>query len=216
MIREQIIFWDWNGTLLNDAITCMVAMNDMLARRGLSQLNMDLYKNIFGFPVKEYYRKLGFNFKKESFEDLSVEFINAYSRALDTAQLTNHARRVLKYFYKTGKRNIIISAMKQDMLIGSVNNKKLMHYFTDILGIDNIYAASKSAIACEFVSENAIDVSDVVLIGDTTHDFEVAKEIGCRCILVADGHQSEERLLSTGVEVVSSLSKLIPGRKQEK
>ena len=46
------------------------------------------------------------------------------------------------------------------------------------------------------------------MIGDTNHDFEVARELGIRCILVADGHQSEERLKETGAEVVSSLSEL--------
>ena len=208
MIRERILFWDWNGTLLDDTETCMKAMNTILSRRGMPELNMDLYKDIFVFPVREYYRKIGFDFERESFEDLSVEFIDFYNQSLHSAKLARNAHRVLEHFYKTGKRNIIISAMKHDMLIGSVTEKNLNRYFTDILGIDNIYAASKSTIALEFVNRNAIDISDVVVIGDTTHDFEVAQEIGCRCILVADGHQSKDRLLSTGAEVVPSLISL--------
>ena len=35
---------------------------------------------------------------------------------------------------------------------------------------------------------------EVVLIGDTIHDFEVAEEIGADSILIASGHQSKERL----------------------
>ncbi|MCK5823720.1 MAG: HAD hydrolase-like protein, partial [Bacteroidales bacterium] len=43
------------------------------------------------------------------------------------------------------------------------------------------------------------------LIGDTIHDYEVAKKIGCKCILVDRGHQSQTRLLKTKVPVVKNL-----------
>jgi len=181
----------------------------MLVRRGLPELTMDLYKEVFEFPVVEYYREIGFDFNRESFNDLSVEFIDAYNQALGSAPLARGARKVLNYFCDAGKRNIIISAMKHDMLVNSVSQKRLIGYFSDILGIDDIYAAGKSKVAREYVEDNDIDVSDVVFIGDTTHDFEVAQEIGCRCILVANGHQSEKRLRATGVEVVRSLKNLL-------
>lgn len=210
MIEEKIIFWDWNGTLLDDAKTCMETMNKMLACRNMPKLTMDLYKEVFAFPVIEYYKKIGFDFSKESFEDLSVEFIDAYNRALGSAPLAPETTRVLEYYKNIGKQNVIISAMKQDMLEKSVDDKGVTTFFTDILGIDNIYAASKTRITQDYVTRKAISVSDIILIGDTTHDFEVAQEIGCRCILIADGHQSEDRLRSTGAKVVSALSSLVP------
>ena len=47
--------------------------------------------------------------------------------------------------------------------------------------------------------------SEVVLIGDTLHDAEVAEAIGVDCVLVAHGHQSKQRLKQGGVPVVDSL-----------
>jgi len=40
-------------------------------------------------------------------------------------------------------------------------------------------------------------------------DFEVAEDLGMNCLLVADGHQSKERLLSAGCDVVGQLTELI-------
>ena len=97
------------------------------------------------------------------------------------------------------------------MLRRSVTEKGVKDYFTTILGIENIYAASKAQIANDFVVQHSIDVRDVVLVGDTTHDYEVAEDIGCRCILITDGHQSEERLRATGAEIVNSITDLLPG-----
>jgi phosphoglycolate phosphatase len=175
----------------------------------MPELTLELYKEVFSFPVIDYYRKIGFDLNKESFENLSVEFIDAYNQALGSAPLAASAVRVLDHFKKTGKINIIISAMKQDMLVKSVKSKNLEGYFSAILGIDDIYAASKSHIAIEYVESHGLKVDGMVLIGDTEHDYEVAEEIGCRCILISDGHQSEQRLLATGARVVSSLDDLI-------
>ena len=211
MIQEEIIFWDWNGTLLNDTETCLTTMNHMLRQRNMPEISFDLYKEVFGFPVIDYYRKIGFDFKRESFENLSIEFIEAYNLALGSAPLARGTRRVLAYYKEMGKENIIISAMKQDMLRRSVTEKGVKDYFTTILGIENIYAASKAQIATDFVVQHSIDVRDVVLVGDTTHDYEVAEDIGCRCILITDGHQSEERLRATGAEIVNSITDLLPG-----
>jgi phosphoglycolate phosphatase len=209
LISQQFIFWDWNGTLLNDTATCLSTMNDMLLRRGMPTLSLDLYKEVFGFPVVDYYKKIGFNFDKESFEFLSVEFIDAYNAALGSAQLALGAKTVIKYFIRLGKRNVIISAMKQDMLLQSVREKGLESYFTDILGIDTIYASSKSSLAINFVKKHKILPEEVLFIGDTTHDYEVANEIGCQCILIADGHQTQERLKATGAVVIGKLTDLL-------
>ena len=86
-IPEGTIFWDWNGTLLDDALTCMNTMSQMLARRRMPLLNLELYKEVFSFPVIEYYQKIGFDFNRESFENLSIEFIDAYNLALGSAPL---------------------------------------------------------------------------------------------------------------------------------
>ena len=210
MIKENIIFWDWNGTLLDDIEICLSTMNDMLLKRNMPELNMEYYREVFGFPVIEYYSKIGFDFQKESFEQLSVEFIDGYTLGLSDAKLAPHTKKVLHYFTSIGKQNIILSAMMKDILIDSVREKGVEQYFTEILGIDNIYAESKSHIACQYVTNKNLVPSDIVFIGDTEHDFEVARELECRCILIADGHQSKNRLKDTGAEVVDTIIDLIP------
>lgn len=209
MITEKFIFWDWNGTLLDDREICITAMNKMLAKRQMPGLEKNKYLQIFGFPVEEYYKKLGFNFQLESFEKLSVEFIDHYNSQIASIPLMLEAKHLLDRFYTKGKKNIIISAMRQDMLERTVSQHGLKQYFTAIFGIDNIYAHSKTGLALEYVNRLSIDTGDVVFIGDTLHDHEVAAEIGCRCILVASGHQSEERLKQTGRQVISKLSDLL-------
>jgi len=50
---------------------------------------------------------------------------------------------------------------------------------------------------------------EALLIGDTTHDFDVATEIGADCILVASGHQNHKNLQQCGVPVFDSIKELL-------
>ncbi len=209
IIKEQIIIWDWNGTLLNDAEVCLTTMNTMLELRDLPIINLETYKEVFNFPVEEYYEKIGFDFQKESFKELSVEFINAYTLNLNVAPIVSGTEQVLRILTSQRKENVILSAMKQDMLYKSVQEKGIENYFKDILGISDIYAASKVSLAQEYVKKRDLSAENILFIGDTIHDYEVAKEIGSRCILIADGHQSEERLRATGAKVLPALTSLL-------
>ena len=69
------IIWDWNGTLINDAWLFVDVMNKFLTQRKLKSINVNKYRDIFGFPIKKYYEKLGFNLSKEPFEKLGLIFI---------------------------------------------------------------------------------------------------------------------------------------------
>ena len=60
-MKPAYVIWDWNGTLLDDAQTCVDTMNAMLSRRGLPLLTMARYREIFTFPVENYYRAAGFD-----------------------------------------------------------------------------------------------------------------------------------------------------------
>jgi phosphoglycolate phosphatase len=49
---------------------------------------------------------------------------------------------------------------------------------------------------------------DILLIGDTLHDLEVAEAMGVDCALVPSGHQHIDRLREGGGRVVESLSEV--------
>ncbi len=206
--HESIIIWDWNGTLLDDVNICIKIMNKILNRRGLGSLTKRRYQQIFQFPVVEYYKQLGFDFKRDSFEDLSVEFIEAYHKELKNACLFKYSRDVLKDFKTRNYIQIIISAMEQGALTESLKHKGVLHYFDYIIGLNDHYANSKVDFAVGFIKKNNICPERAILIGDTTHDFEVAEALGCKCLLIASGHQAYDRLSLTGAPVKKSLKSI--------
>jgi len=207
--RISGIIWDWNGTLLNDMHLCVQTMNEMLQKRSLPLMSITSYKEVFSFPVKDYYQKIGFDFEKESFEIPALEFIERYNAQVSSCLLHQDTFKVLNYFRSAGIRQFILSAMHQEVLDDCVKHYQIDQFFEHVSGLDNHYAASKTGNGHRLISDFHLDVNELLLIGDTVHDFEVASELGCRCILIANGHQSREVLQATGVMVVDCLEQLL-------
>jgi phosphoglycolate phosphatase len=74
------------------------------------------------------------------------------------------------------------------------------------LGRDDIHAHSKLDIARAW--RRAHPDARAFVVGDTEHDCEAAQAMEADCYLIAGGHQSKERLLSTGAPVFDSLPEL--------
>ena len=199
------IIWDWNGTLLNDVDICIDVINDLLMSRNHPQLTKKRYHDIFTFPVKDYYFKAGFDFSKEPFDKIAIEFMDGYFEKLKKANLFQDVVNVLKAFKEMGFRQYMLSAMEHESLLSSVKEKGILDYFRGISGIQDHFANSKIDMAKNFMLEFAINKTRCCLIGDTIHDHEVANELGVRCLLVAGGHQSYKRLAVSGCEVVKDL-----------
>ena len=81
------VIWDWNGTLLDDVEICVASINRLLARRDFEQMTVGRYHRIFTFPVQVYYELMGFDFSLESFEDVAVEYHEAYEDLVGRANL---------------------------------------------------------------------------------------------------------------------------------
>ncbi|MDE6031264.1 MAG: HAD family hydrolase [Oscillospiraceae bacterium] len=199
------VIWDWNGTLLDDVEVSIEAMNRVLERYGLARLDRERYRDIFCFPVRDYYAKAGFDFTRVDFEKPAMEFIEEYYSLVSAAGLSRGAAEALDGFLESGIRQVILSASERESLIGQVRRLGIENRFTDILGIDNHFAASKAELAQKWISENNIDKSGVVFIGDTLHDLEVAAAAGCACVLVSCGHQSEAVLKAAAGSVAGDI-----------
>jgi phosphoglycolate phosphatase len=207
--KFEHIIWDWNGTLLNDTALCLNIINGLLKTKNLKTLSLEDYRLIFDFPVKNYYEKVGFNFIDYSFEEVGKQWMDEYEIRKGETVLFEGTKDVLDYISSLGIGQSILSAYSLETLIEIINDHGLSKYFKHITGLDHIYATSKLDIGKELIKKIDAPLQKIVLIGDTIHDHEVASELGIQCILIANGHQSRERLLLSGFPVLNNIRELI-------
>jgi len=204
------IIWDWNGTLLDDTWLCVEVLNGLLERRGRAHISEDTYRQNFGFPVIHFYDYLGFDTDTDSFEKVSREFIDNYeARWFDEVSLHPDTQSILSQLSELGHTHSVLSAAKQEALEIGIQHFGIRPHFTGLMGTNNIYARGKVEQGKRWIKELHWHPEDVVLVGDTLHDFEVAEAINTQCILMAHGHHTPDRLAQTGAPVMHSLNDLL-------
>jgi len=177
----------------------------MLERRGLPLIDINLYRAKLCFPITGYYSQLGFDYETDPYPRLAEEFIAEYEKRRFECELHDGARELIETLRAQGIPQAVLSAYEQKALLEATNWFKLTGFFTDIIGLNDIYAAGKVENGKQYIAGLDIDPSDVLFIGDTLHDFEVAEAMSVQCVLVANGHNSRARLETSGVPVFDSL-----------
>jgi phosphoglycolate phosphatase len=209
-LKYNYVLWDFNGTIFDDVEIGIESINELLSRRNMPIIkNADEYRSSFMFPIIEWYKKLGFDFEREDYNDVAVEWVKEYLSREHKVGTVEGVTELLEYFNAKNVKQIIVSASETGMLRRQLSELGIIRYFEDIVGLDNIHAAGKTDIAVAWRQRHKDDM--LLFIGDTDHDAEVAKVINADCILVAKGHQSFERLKKTAVnaEVLSSCGEII-------
>lgn len=207
-MKFKHIIWDWNGTLWDDTWLCVEINNHMLQRRGLPEIDISLYQDKLCFPVDQYYCQLGFNYETDPYKVLAEEFIAEYTERRYECPLHQGAVDFIAELKVAGIPQAVLSAYQQDTLLEAVRYFKLAEFFDDVIGLNDIYAAGKVENGLNYIDGLDVEKTDVLFLGDTVHDYEVAEAMGVDCALIAHGHNSRPRLEACGVPVFDSMSEV--------
>jgi phosphoglycolate phosphatase len=180
----------------------------MLAKRNMGTVSMEEYRTIIEFPIRNLYFKTGFDLENENYGAICDEYIQNYIDNVSFISLQKDAGEVLEGLRNKGFHQHIVSASGSDILIHQLESYGLRSYFTYILGQSDNHADSKEHLAKRLLDLTGCPPEEVLFIGDTIHDFEVASRAGFHCRLVANGHCSKERLEATGSPVYDNLTAL--------
>ena len=202
------VIWDWNGTLFDDAWLCVEIINQLLDRHGLPSVSHERYQEVFGFPLRDYCRRLGFDFRVDSFEQLSDEFIEVYEERRLECRLQPDAIEILTRMSESGMGQSILSAYRQQTLEEIVAHFRIERFFVALIGVDNHYGEGKIGRGKYWLEELSCPGDEVVLVGDTVHDCDVASAMGVDCILVPSGHQARQKLAASDARVVERLAEV--------
>jgi len=201
----KLILWDWNGTLLNDVLVNLDVFNKVGRECGCKPLSLEQYRQLYRHPIRGLYEDAGFDLERYPFESIARRWAEAYHAYEQPPTLHEHAVPVLERLRERGSRQTILSALPHEMLEKAVREHDLAHFFETVHGALDALGHGKVDMGREVVARFCVEGGDVTVIGDSSHDAEVAQELGAACLLVSHGSESEDRLRATGFPVCGSL-----------
>lgn len=202
------IIWDWNGTLADDVRVALQSVNDILARRGRVPITLNDYYSYIDTPIRRFYEHLFSPLDDALFGQILVEFNEGYRLHMDDTGLMAGGRETLERFQKAGLRQMIVSSSHIGELLHFGRLFGVEGYFDPILGAEDFQASGKVEMACRFLREQGIFPDECAVIGDTLHDRDMAKAIGCPVCLLDRGHQGRKELEDSGEPVFHELAEI--------
>lgn len=209
-MKYDVIFWDWNGTIIDDVEICMETVNSLLKEYGKKPFSARAdYHKVFRFPIIDYYRDAGFDFDEVPFDVLAHKYIARYDVNCRRAKIFPDILNVLCTFKRDGIKQIMLTASEKNDLIRWLDEIDALKFFDDIIANDDIYAAGKADIAKRWLKKHPeINLERAVMVGDTTHDVEVARAMGIDAVTIARGHGARVALEKTGAPVFDNADEM--------
>lgn len=207
-MRYDYVFWDWNGTILDDVDIAVKSLNDILIKYGYSPITKEAYCDMVDTPIIKLYDKL-FDLNKISFEKLAKEFNNNYKYYSNEITLNKGVLEKLKEFKKNSVTQVILSSSATTDIKHNLEKFGLLEFFRDILGADDFLAGDKIQRAEDYFTKNCVDKSKVLFVGDTVYDGKMSDVLGVKYALVSCGHQSYEQLSNYSNQVFDSIASMI-------
>src|SRR5574344_1831625 len=109
-MKIRNVVFDFNGTLLNDVEVCFDIEKEMQISEHVSPLlTEEEYFNLFGFPVRDYYKTIGFDDNR--FPELAKLFMKLYhQRWFKESSVYENCEKVLNDLKEKGYNLYVLSA----------------------------------------------------------------------------------------------------------
>lgn len=200
----RAVCWDWNGTLLDDAEICRQVMNVVLEEHALEPLaDVHTYRSVFRFPIRDFYRSVGLG--DDRFVSAATAYLDLLAQRVGETPLHPDVRTTLAVLHERGIRQVLASATLPDALARQMAPYGLEGAFEKVLSIDDPFRASKHDVISRWLSTSGLAARDVLVVGDTNHDREIADDLGAEFVHFDGGHQK----WAGGTRRVATLAELL-------
>jgi len=201
------VVWDWNGTLLDDHIAVVAAVNDALALLGIAPIDANAYRSHYTRPVERFYEQVaGRRIAPEEWRALDDAYHDSYLRRLAQLGLAPGARAALAAAKSAGLTQSLLSMWRHQYLVPLVERLGIGEFFLRVDGLRVPGGGGKTEHLVEHLASLDVKASAALVVGDSLDDLAAARAVGARCVLYDGGSHHRHALEATGAPVVDTLT----------
>ncbi len=206
-MRYKYIFWDFNGTIIDDVNNALGCVNDLLQRKNRNPITLQEYYNYVETPIVGFYHHI-LPPEEIDFDEISRDYHRDYNKRMDETRLADGAFDLLRDLHQQGAHQYIITSNHTEETTLLTERFGIYGFLDCVSGADDTLAGSKTDRAKQLFSELNIHPNDALFVGDTLHDLETANALGIDCVLVEYGHQGKKLLREHNAFTVPTLSEV--------
>lgn len=188
MKRYKAVIFDVDGTLLDTTEGVLAAVQYTIKEAGLPEIDREALLTFIGPPIQDSFVRV-YHVSKERSQELAVIFRNRYKdHDLLKAEPYDGIYDVMSQLNKQGIAIAVATYKRQDYAETILKHFHFDQYSDILYGADHENKLKKKDIIMLCMHDMGIDdPTEVVMVGDSSHDALGAKELGMDFIGVTYG-----------------------------
>ncbi|BBE50089.1 5'-nucleotidase [Ferriphaselus amnicola] len=192
--RYDLIVFDWDGTLMDS--TAVIADSIQAACRDLGVAEPDdaTARHVIGLGLNEALRQAVPTLPEHQYGDLALRYRHHYLLRGDAIPLYAGAQQTLQELQAANYLLAVATGKNRNGLDRVLDSSGLRHYFHATRTADETQSKPHPAMLIELMDELKVQPERVLMIGDTTHDLQLALNAGVDALGMTHGAHPEETL----------------------
>ncbi len=194
MNKYRHIIFDWDGTLADSISAIVISLQEAGAAIG-REISEEAARHIIGMGIDDARRYL-----LPDLTDIALMkkfhqvYREGYLRREKEIILYDGALDLINRLQQAGKILTIATGKSKEGLQKALENKQLTHIFQAFRTADITKPKPAPDMILELCAETGTDLGETIMIGDTTHDLQMAANAGVAAIGLTHGAHSVESL----------------------
>ena len=197
----KLVAFDWNGTILADGAASVRANNKIFPKLKLRPLTLRRYQETFDIPVAKYWQNVGLSktaYRKHR-DKIEKLYHLHYEKFAGHCRTRAGVKAALRWLKAHKIESIIYSNHIVPQIIKHFPRLDLEGYFNHVIArqpgdFSHLEERGKAQKLAEFVLRHKLKPREVVSVGDTEEEMEIANHYGYHSVAFVGGWNTVERL----------------------
>jgi phosphoglycolate phosphatase len=200
--RYRLVVFDWDGTLIDSASAIVECIQQAAREMGLQVPGRERASHVIGLGLQDSLRHAVPELPREGYQ----EFVNLYRKHFlareDAMSIFPGVRELLVELEARGRWLAIATGKTRRGLDRALDANDLRRHFIGSRCGDETHSKPHPAMLDELCGELGVARGAMLMIGDTSHDLEMAANAGIDAVGVAYGAHPESALRALAPRVV--------------
>jgi phosphoglycolate phosphatase len=195
----RLVVFDWDGTLIDSAGTIVQCIQDAARDVAIEVPSSERARHVIGLGLHDSLRHAVPGLPVERYREFADHYRRHFLARQDSMLLFPGVLELLERLNKE-KLLAIATGKSRRGLDRALDAENLRRFFASSRCADETHPKPDPAMLLELMEELAVDKADTLMIGDTSHDLEMARAAGVDALAVTYGAHDE-----TGLRACSPL-----------
>lgn len=183
----DLIAFDWDGTLFDSTALITRSIQAACADLGVAVPSDKDASYVIGMGLIEALQHAAPGLPRERYSDMGQRYRHHYSQSQHDLSLFTGALEMLAALKVRNHLLAVATGKSRSGLNESLNNVQLKEVFNATRTADETSSKPHPQMLLELMTELGVSAERTLMVGDTTHDLQLAVNAGCASVGVSYG-----------------------------